>query len=652
MPIISKGGRKSLKVRLIFAGIYTTLIVGTVTMVYPFMLMLSSSIASPFDFEDLRPVPKYLRDDSALFKKHLHAKYGRENFRQLAIIYGRDGDWSTWGSMRSEDAFIERNCATFADRYARYPEKCHTELSDWNAFKHTLAPRDVIPFFPDEFDCYRDFLKKKYLAIRSDASPGTFRSSSAGAKDARAIAVLNERWQRAFNSFAEILPLKSFFTEQKWFPPQRADFDDLLDYHEQLAPAQIRVIPTRMLWALYLEKRFVSTFSFTDTTGINVDQFSDLPIPTPDTPVLGPIWQEFLRSKYPLRLVTISGDYDRPWQELLRDTFKTPGAFEQQSGLDIDGFSDLRFSPTPPANPILRMYWLDFVLQNVPIRDWQLNRPVDRYRTFLSDKYETIDALNRAYATRYTDFDQIDLPLKRADFFEFAQDKSGIRWAFVTENYRKVMAFLVTKGRAIWVTVVLVGLTILGALTVNPLAAYALSRGRQATAAKILIFFLATMAFPAEVAMIPGFLLLRDLNLLNTFWALILPGLANGYSIFLLKGFFDSVPRELYEAADIDGAGELSKFWRITFPMSKPILAVIALSAFTMAYGGFMWAFLTCQNPKMWTIMVWLYDFQGRYSSEPGMCMAAFALASIPTLLVFLFCQKIIMRGIVIPTMK
>jgi multiple sugar transport system permease protein len=160
------------------------------------------------------------------------------------------------------------------------------------------------------------------------------------------------------------------------------------------------------------------------------------------------------------------------------------------------------------------------------------------------------------------------------------------------------------------------------------------------------------MAFPAEVAMIPGFLLLRDLNLLNTFGALVLPGLANGYSIFLLKGFFDSVPRELYEAADIDGAGELTKFWRITFPMSKPILAVIALNAFKMSYGGFMWAFLTCQDPKMWTIMVWLYDFQSRYASEPGMCMAAFALASLPTLLVFLFCQKIIMRGIVIPTMK
>jgi multiple sugar transport system permease protein len=151
--------------------------------------------------------------------------------------------------------------------------------------------------------------------------------------------------------------------------------------------------------------------------------------------------------------------------------------------------------------------------------------------------------------------------------------------------------------------------------------------------------------------MIPGFLLIRDLGLLNTMFALILPGLANGYSIFLLKGFFDSIPRELYEAADVDGANEFIKFYHITFPMSKPILAVIALGAFNAAYGGFMWAFLTCQDKNMWTIMVWLYDFQSR-SNNQGMIMAALVLASLPTLLVFIFCQNIIMRGIVVPTMK
>ena len=604
MSIISKGGRKSLKVRLIFAAIYTILIGGTITMAYPFMLMLSSSVASPFDFDDLRIIPKYLINDDALVKKYLYAKYGRENFRQLGVIYKRDADWKTWSSLRSEKGFIQKNYPSITKRYEKHHQQCLQEIVDWNEFKKTIFPQDISIFFPDDYDGYRNFLKRKYQSSLSDIS-----TESTG------ITKLNKRWQRAFNSFAEIFPLKSFLTDQRWFAPPRPDFDDLLAYHRQLPASQIKVIPTRLLWALYLEKRFVNTSKFDKQTGIKVKQFSDVPVPAKNDKELYSLWHDFLLKKYPLRLVTINGKH-------------------------------------APEDSIERMKWLDFVLTKVPVDKWNLNRPVDLYQAFLKKKYQNIAILNNAYATVYKNFKQIDLPLKVADYVELTENKNHIRWTFFAANYKRVIDYLATKGRAVWVTVVLVGLAILGALTVNPLAAYALSRGKQSTSAKILIFFLATMAFPAEVAMIPGFLLLRDLNLLNTFGALVLPGLANGYSIFLLKGFFDSVPRELYEAADIDGAGELTKFWRITFPMSKPILAVIALNAFKLSYGGFMWAFLTCQDPKMWTIMVWLYDFQGRYSYEPGMCMAAFVLASLPTLLVFLFCQKIIMRGIVIPTMK
>ena len=201
----------------------------------------------------------------------------------------------------------------------------------------------------------------------------------------------------------------------------------------------------------------------------------------------------------------------------------------------------------------------------------------------------------------------------------------------------------------------LVGLAILGTLLVNPLAAYALSRYRLKATQKILLFLLATMSFPAEVAMIPNFLLLRDLHLLNTYGALILPALASGFSIFLLKGFFDSLPPELYEAASIDGAGEWTMFWRITMPLCQPILAYMVLGTFVAFYGSFMWAFLVCQDERMWTLMVWLYQFQLKYTAEiqmPYMVMAGFVITSIPTLLVVVFCQRIILRGIVIPSMK
>jgi multiple sugar transport system permease protein len=144
--------------------------------------------------------------------------------------------------------------------------------------------------------------------------------------------------------------------------------------------------------------------------------------------------------------------------------------------------------------------------------------------------------------------------------------------------------------------------------------------------------------------------MLRQLGLLNTFAALVIPAAAHGYSIFLLKGFFDSLPRELYESASMDGAGELRTFFQITLPMSAPILAVIALGAFTAAYGAFMFALLVCQDQSMWTLMVHIYQLQQDFGTP--VIFAALVLAAIPTLLVFIFCQKIIMRGIVVPVEK
>lgn len=649
MPIISKGGRKSWKVRLIYTVIYSILIIGTITMVYPFLLMLSSSTTSPFDFDDLSVIPKYLKNDDALMKKYLYDKYGGRNFRQLASIYKREKEWTTWTALREEKNFMKNNFPLIAARFSTTPLQCRQIINDWNEFKKTLKTSNITPFFSGNYHKYRNFLKAKY---QKKCKPKTAEQSQPATLTKTALKELNHSWERAFNSFSEIIPLKCFLFQQKWFAPVRMDFNDLLAYHRQLPGAKIRVIPTNLLWNMYLEKRFVNPHKLAKKTKIKVKQFSDVRIPERSDKILYPIWCDFIKKKYPMRLITIRGNYTKKWRKTLQNEFKSFTDFNKQTGENIKSFKQLKFSSSPPKHPIIRMYWLNFVLKNVALEDWNLNRPVTRYQNFLRKKYSNITMLNKTYASAYTIFNQIDLPLKFADYSEFTINKSSIRWDFFTVNYRKVLDYLFTKGRAVLVTFLLVSLTIAGALTVNPLAAYALSRGKQSTSSKFLIFFLATMAFPAEVAMIPGFLLLRDLGLLNTLGALVLPGLANGYSIFLLKGFFDSVPRELYEAADIDGANEFTKFWRITYPMSKPILAVIALGAFGTAYGGFMWAFLVCQNPKMWTIMVWLYDFQGRYSTEPGMCMAAFTLASIPTLMVFLFCQKIIMRGIVIPTMK
>jgi multiple sugar transport system permease protein len=225
-----------------------------------------------------------------------------------------------------------------------------------------------------------------------------------------------------------------------------------------------------------------------------------------------------------------------------------------------------------------------------------------------------------------------------------------LRREFLTRNFRSVWEVMARHGRAVTNTAIYCGLAVVCALLFNPLAAYALSRYRPPSTYRWLLFLMLTMAFPPMVTQIPVFLMMRELKLLNTFAALILPTLANGYTIFLLKGFFDSLPRELYECAQLDGAGEWRIFWQLTMRLSTPILAVTALGAFTHAYTNFMMALLLCQDEGMWTVMPWLYQLQA--TSGEGVMFASLVLASIPTLVVFMLCQGVIMRGIVVPVEK
>ena len=259
------------------------------------------------------------------------------------------------------------------------------------------------------------------------------------------------------------------------------------------------------------------------------------------------------------------------------------------------------------------------------------------------------------------DFVSRTLPQPRAAFAGEIRNAIAVQFAVhgwrdflgdAAANYVTVADYLFVRGRAFANTILLVILSLAASLTVNPLAAYALSRFALPATEKILLFMLATMAFPAAVTAIPGFLLIRDLGLLNTFAALVLPTVASAMGIFILKGFFDALPRELYEAAAIDGAGEWTIFRRITLPMTTPILAVNALNAFIHAYSSWEWAFLVCQKESHWTLAVWMYQMSQTFAHSPWCVMAGFVAVSVPTAVVFVVCQKVILKGIVLPSMK
>lgn len=265
-------------------------------------------------------------------------------------------------------------------------------------------------------------------------------------------------------------------------------------------------------------------------------------------------------------------------------------------------------------------------------------------------KIVSVDRRFAAWAKEKHQVENAYIPQHALDTAAFEAEKGFWKRVFLTQNYMYVLDAILLEGTAFKNTVILVLLMVGGALLVNPLAAYALSRFKMKKTYYLLLFFMATTAFPAEVTMIPVFLQLKQFSLLNTYGALVLPTLANGFSIFLLKGFFDSLPKELYEAAELDGASEWKMFWLIAMNLSKPILAVKALGAFVAAYSAFFFALVLAPDPEMWTIMVFVYQLQ--QSVTTPVVYASLILTAIPTLLMFVFCQNIILRGIVVPSDK
>ena len=320
----------------------------------------------------------------------------------------------------------------------------------------------------------------------------------------------------------------------------------------------------------------------------------------------------------------------------------------------FDSFDEIAFPPTLPDNKRLRADWVAFAAERVPAERWRFGHACGAYHAFLRQRYGSIEKLAAAYGQPYTRFDDVRLPQAGFDRAEFLQNKGRLIRFFLTDNFVQVFKYIALQGRSLWNTLILVGASLAAALTLNPMAAYALSRFKIKSKQAILICFLLPMAFPGEVASIPAFILTRDLGLLNTYWALILPGLANGFAIFMLKGFFDGLPRELYEAAELDGANEWTIYWNVTFPLCKPILALTVLGVVIAAYSEFMWAFIVCQDQSKWTLAVWIFQFSvhAMQRGQAHLQMAALVLMSIPTFLVFLFTQKIIMKGIILPTMK
>lgn len=192
----------------------------------------------------------------------------------------------------------------------------------------------------------------------------------------------------------------------------------------------------------------------------------------------------------------------------------------------------------------------------------------------------------------------------------------------------------------------------LGQMATCSLAAYAFARLNFRGRDTLFYLFLGTMMIPGQVIMIPSFMVLYWLGWIDSYAALIVPGLASAFGTFLLRQFFLSIPVELEEAASIDGCGRLGILWRIVLPLSRPALATLAVFTFMGVFNDFLWPLVVVNSDDMKTVQLGLAIFRDRYQTDWGQLMAASVTATLPILTVFFVAQKYFIAGITMSGLK
>lgn len=186
---------------------------------------------------------------------------------------------------------------------------------------------------------------------------------------------------------------------------------------------------------------------------------------------------------------------------------------------------------------------------------------------------------------------------------------------------------------------------------ISSMAAYGLAKKQFRGRNLIFAIYMATLAVPGQVTMIPVFLMMRNLGLMNSYIALILPS-CDAFGVFLIKQFMNSVPDELLEAAQIDGANEVRTFTTIVIPLIKPVLVSLTVFTFISSWNGFLWPLVICTDSKMQTLTVALSLLQGKFETNYGLVMAGSTMTFIVPFLLYIFLQKQFVEGIALSGIK
>lgn len=219
------------------------------------------------------------------------------------------------------------------------------------------------------------------------------------------------------------------------------------------------------------------------------------------------------------------------------------------------------------------------------------------------------------------------------------------------ENYSKALD-LIPLARQYGNSVAVALIVTVGQVVTSVLAAYAFVFLPLRFATFWFLLFLSTMMVPWEAIIIPNYLFMSSFGLIDTWAALSLPFLATGFGAFLLRQSFLSFPQELRDAARVDGCGHVRFLGSVLVPLSKPTLAALGIYSFLSAWNQYFWPLLVTQSPERQTIQIGITQLQSVDSNDPGMVLAGVVLALAPTLLLVLFGQRFIVRGLTAGAIK
>jgi multiple sugar transport system permease protein len=189
-------------------------------------------------------------------------------------------------------------------------------------------------------------------------------------------------------------------------------------------------------------------------------------------------------------------------------------------------------------------------------------------------------------------------------------------------------------------------------VALNSMAGYAFAKLRFAGRDRIFRLLVAALIIPGQIGMLPLFLLLQRLGLVNTYWGVIIPGMASIFGIFMVRQYALSIPDSLLDAARIDGAGEWRIYWELVLPSCRPILVTLGLFTFMGAWNDFLWPLVVLTDGDLYTLPVALANLAGEHVQDTELMMAGAVLTVLPVVLVFIALQRFYIAGVMSGSLK